>query len=112
VGKTELARALAESPQAKGLPPSLAGRVAHIHKQADETTVLVRTSLGMAVVMQDPLQRALRIERIRRALQAGGESAARAVIRSLVEQQAFFPRAFRRLLSEQARQPSPFSGSA
>jgi hypothetical protein len=77
------------------------------YKHLDELTVVIMTSLAHAVRMHDPRMRAAKMAQIRQARAEGGERGARAVVRSLVEQQAFYPRAWTRWLHEASVSSSP-----
>jgi hypothetical protein len=70
------------------------------YKQLDELTVVIMNSLSHAVRTHDPRARAAEMMQIRQAREQGGDRAARAVVRSLIEQQAFYPRAWARWLGE------------
>jgi hypothetical protein len=82
------------------LPAEHSERMRSAYKQLDELTVIIMTSLAHAVRMHDPRMRAAKMMQIRKAREQGGARAARAVVRSLTEQQAFYPRAWARWLGE------------
>lgn len=82
-------------------------RMRAAYKHLDELTVLIMTSLAHAVRMHDPRVRAARMMQIRQARDNGGERAARAVVRSVIEQQAFYPRAWTRWLNEASVSTAP-----
>jgi hypothetical protein len=82
------------------LPSEEEARMRAAYKHLDETTVVIMNSLGHAVRMHDPHMRSAMVTQIRKAREDGGERAARAVVRSLIEQQAFYPRAWGRWLNE------------
>jgi hypothetical protein len=75
-------------------------RMRFAYKQLDELTVVIMNSLSHAVRTHDPRARAAEMMQIRQAREQGGDRAARAVVRSLIEQQAFYPRAWARWLGE------------
>ena len=85
------------------LPEELAERMRFAYKQLDETTVVIMTSLAHAVRMHDPRTRTMEMMLIRQAREQGGDRAARAVVRSLIEQQAFYPRSWTRWLDQASR---------
>ncbi|MES2206261.1 MAG: hypothetical protein V4525_05615 [Pseudomonadota bacterium] len=75
-------------------------KIRFIYKQCDETVVIIMTSLSHAVRAHDPKVRASHIALIREARKKRGEREARAIIRNLVEQQAFYPRAWKKWLEQ------------
>lgn len=67
-------------------------------KQLDETTVVIFNSFAHAVRIQDARHRNGIMMRIGAARAKNGEAGARGVLRHLIEQQLFYPRAWRRWL--------------
>ncbi|HSS69039.1 MAG TPA: hypothetical protein VLQ46_00105 [Casimicrobiaceae bacterium] len=89
------------------LPPRQEEEMLAAYKHLDELTVVIMNSLGHAVRMHDPRMRAAMMTQIRQARDKGGERAARAVVRSVIEQQAFYPRAWTRWLNEASVSADP-----
>ena len=89
------------------LPPRQEEEMLAAYKHLDELTVIIMNSLGHAVRMHDPRMRTAMMIQIRQARDKGGERAARAVVRSVIEQQAFYPRAWMRWLNEASVSADP-----
>ncbi len=81
-------------------PKDKAEKMRFAYKQCDEIVVIIMTSLSHAVRLHDLNTHASPIAIIRQAREKGGEREARAVIRHWVEQQAFYPRAWKKWLDQ------------
>jgi hypothetical protein len=88
------------------LPPDEDNKMRSAFKQLDEITVVIETSLSHAVRAHDPRKRDAVMMAIRRARAKGGNRGARAVVRSMTAQQAFYPRAWAQWLGQAARDGS------